>query len=152
MIPQRIAFRHLQFATLQWNALLSRVFGALHQRGKLVAKVDRESAILIGGLHAVFEGMGISPDVKRLVLTREWTLSEIPPIASDAECANYQRRRDACARPDPHSGFAAWAIWFKTPAGIRACAFDARIIEWLQGRGERRLGDVLTDPASGAYP
>jgi hypothetical protein len=113
-----------------------------------MAKVDRESAISIAGLHAAFEGMGISPDVKRFVLTREWTLSEIPPIVSDAECAIYRRRRDTCACPDPQSDFHTWAVWFKTPGGIHACALDARIIEWLQRNGELGQGDVLTGSSS----
>ena len=115
-----------------------------------MATVDRESAISVTALHAAFEGMAISPDVKRFVLTREWTLSETPPIESDAQCGIYQRRRDSYASPDPHSDFGAWAVWLKTPAGIQACALDARIIEWLQGNGERRLGDPLTRSVAAA--
>lgn len=112
--------------------------------GALMAKIERVSAIAVAGLQAAFDEMGISADVKRFVLTREWTLSEIPPIGSDAECGIYQRRRETYAPPDPHSDFDAWAVWFKTPAGIQACALDVRIIEWLQGGRESVQDDAIT--------
>jgi hypothetical protein len=113
-----------------------------------MANVDRDGAISVVGLHAAFEEMGISRDVKRYVLTREWTISETPPIKSDAQCGIYKRRRDMFACPDPDSDFGAWAVWFKTPEGIQASALDARIIEWLQGRRGPGQREVLKNSSA----
>ena len=96
----------------------------------MTTSANDEDEMSVVELHAILEGMNVSPGVKRFMVARQWTLTETPPIASEAECEAYRLHRDAYAFTDPSVDPDGWAVWFKSPAGLRATALDARILEW----------------------
>jgi hypothetical protein len=91
-----------------------------------------DDGLSVTELQTILDG-NLSPDARRFVIARQWTLNETPPITNEAEYEIYCLRLEAFDFPDPVLDPAAWTSWIQSPAGIQAIAIDARILEWQEG-------------------
>jgi hypothetical protein len=75
----------------------------------------------------------LSEEDKMFVLASYWSLSDVPPIQSEADYDRCRRMDMAINSPDVRADPEALQAWSESHAGKLTAALRKRIVEWEEG-------------------
>jgi hypothetical protein len=99
---------------------------------------DSELQAYLEQIKLMLDKGGMSAEGKSFIISCLWTQEHIPEITSDTQYAEYQKLQDRLEqslppRSDPNWG-QAYVEFCRTPEGILAQSYAARMIEWEESQ------------------